>query len=260
MKKYALLNLASVLLVIAVNYSSQVLRLNNTTIGEISGKYSNLFTPASYAFSIWGIIFLGLLAYGIFQVRRAFFSDKKSAFIAQTGYWFVVANLLNATWVFACVYDYIGLSVLIMLGILISLLKIILNTNMEREKVSRTTLAFVWWPIGLYSGWITVATIANIAMYLTKLGWNGSFLSETNWTVTMLIIAVVLNIIVLRKRNMSAFVGVGVWALFAIYSRHKASSEAIAYTALAGSILLLVTLLVHNIQNSKVASRSKLKS
>src|SRR6056297_265357 len=122
-KTFAILNLLSVILVIAVNYISQALRLNDTTIGEISQKYDNLFTPASYAFAIWGIIFLGLFAYGIFQVRRAFFGDKPSEFIMQTGYWFVAANVLNALWVIAFVYDYTGLSVLITLGILFSLIK-----------------------------------------------------------------------------------------------------------------------------------------
>ena len=131
-KKLAIFNLLSVILVIGVNYISQSVRLNDLTIGEISAKYVNLFTPASYAFAIWGLIFLSLLAYAIFQVRRAFFSQKESTFIEQTGYWFVIANILNCSWVIAFVYDYTALSVLIMLGILFSLLKIVLNTNMER--------------------------------------------------------------------------------------------------------------------------------
>ncbi|MEH6513349.1 MAG: tryptophan-rich sensory protein, partial [Maribacter arcticus] len=162
-KKLSILNLMSVILVIAVNYISQIMEFNGTTIGEISSRYVNLFTPASYAFAIWGIIFLALLAYGIFQVRRAFFSEKESIFIEQTGYWFVLANILNCCWVFAFVYNYTGLSVLIMFGILISLIKIILNTNMERWDAPISTIAFVWWPICIYSGWISVATIANIS-------------------------------------------------------------------------------------------------
>ena len=254
MKKYAILNLASVVIAIGVNYISQALRLNNTTIGEISATYDNLFTPASYAFSIWGIIFLSLITYGIFQVRRAFFSNKESKFIVQTGYWFVAANLLNAAWVFACVYDYTGLSVIIMLGILVSLVKIILNSKMELINTSVATIVFIWWPIGLYTGWIAVATIANIAMYLTKVGWDGGLLSDINWTIIMIVIAVLLNTIVLWKRKMREFAVVGVWALFAIYSRHKDNFETIAYTALGGSILLLVLILIHAVKNRKASS------
>lgn len=250
-KTFAILNLLSVILVIAVNYVSQALGLNDTTIGEISRQYDNLFTPASYAFAIWGIIFLGLLAYGIFQVRRAFFSDKPSEFIAQTGYWFVLTNVLNSLWVIAFVYDYTGLSVLIMLGILFSLIKIILNTNMERWDAPKSTIAFVWWPICLYSGWIAVATIANVSAYLTKIGWEGAPFSEITWTVIMIIIATVLNLVIIWKRNMREFAAVGVWALFAIFIRHKDSLELVAYTALVGSIVLFLCILWHGFQNMK---------
>lgn len=248
-KTLAILNLLSVVLVIAVNYSSQALRLNNTTIGEISQQYDNLFTPASYAFAIWGIIFLGLLAYGIFQVKRAFFSTTPSEVISQIGYWFIGANVLNSVWVIAFVYDYTGISVLIMLGILFSLVKIILNTNMERWHAPKSTIAFVWWPICLYSGWIAVATIANIAAYLTKLGWDGVPFSEITWTLIMIVIATLLNLAMIWKRNMREFAAVGVWSLFAIYSRHKDSVEIIAYTALAASCIILCYITWHGFKN-----------
>jgi hypothetical protein len=252
MKKIlALLNLFSVILVIAVNYISQAIRLNDTTIGEISSKYDNLFTPASYAFAIWGIIFLSLLGYGIFQVRLAFFSDKPNAFIEQTGYWFLVANMLNCVWVIAFVYNYTGLSVLIMLGILFSLIKIIGNTNMERWDAPKSTIAFVWWPICLYSGWISVATIANISAYLTKIGWEGAPFSEVSWTILMIVIATILNLIIIWKRNMREFAAVGVWALFAIFVRHKESLETIGYAALIGSVIIFSYIVLHGFQNRK---------
>lgn len=250
-KTLAILNLLSVILVIALNYVSQALRLNDTTIGEISRQYDNLFTPASYAFAIWGIIFIGLLGYGIFQVRRAFFSDKPIEFIEQTSYWFILANVLNSLWVIAFVYDYTGLSVLIMLGILFSLIKIILNTNMERWDAPKSTIALVWWPICLYSGWIAVATIANISAYLTKIGWEGAPFSEITWTVIMIVIATILNLVMIWKRNMREFAAVGVWALFAIFIRHKDSLELVAYTALVGSIVLFLYMVWHGFQNRK---------
>lgn len=257
-KTLAVLNLVSVVFVIVVNYVSQALRLNDTTIGEISRKYDNLFTPASYAFAIWGIIFLGLLAYSIFQIRRAFFSAKESNFIEKTGYWFIIANVLNCSWVFACVYDYIGLSVLIMFGILISLVKIILNTNMERWNAPIEIIAFVWWPICIYSGWIAVATIANISIYLTKIGWEGAFLSQENWTIIMVIVATILNLIIIWKRNMREFALVGVWALIAIYFKQKPTYETIATTAMIGGIILIINVCIHAVKNRKTNPLKKL--
>lgn len=258
-KKLAIFNLASVILVIAVNYISQSISFNNTTIGEISARYVNLFTPAGYAFAIWGIIFLALLGYGIFQVKRAFYSNKESAFIEQTGYWFVLANILNCCWVFAFVYDLTGLSVIIMFGILLSLIKIILNTNMERWDAPFTTIAFIWWPICLYSGWISVATISNISAYLSKLDWNGGILSEVSWTINMIVVAIVLNLIMIWKRNMREFAVVGIWALFAIYIRHQSSYDTIAYTALVGCIILFIAISIHAFKNRETNPFKKLQ-
>ena len=218
-----------------------------------------MFTPAGYAFAIWGLIFLALLAYGIFQVRRAFFSNKKTDFIAQTGYWFVVANLLNCAWVFAFAYDYTGLSVIIMLGILFSLLKIVVNTNMERWDAPIAVIAFVWWPICLYSGWIAVATIANFAAYFAKIGWSGAPFSEVMWTILMIGIATLANLLMIKTRNMREFALVGIWALMAIYVRHKDEYETIAYAALACSIILFLAIAWHGIKNRKTNPFIKLQ-
>ena len=242
-KRLSVLNLTSVIVVILINYVSQAIRINETTIGEVSNKYFNLFTPASYAFAIWGLIFTALIAYGIYQVRLAFFSEEQSKFIEETGYWFIITNLLNCAWVFAFAYDYTGLSVLIMVGILFSLVKIILNTNMNKEPVSRATYFFGWMPIGIYSGWIAVATIANISAYLAKLNWDGGFLSAASWTITMIVVATVLYLIIIYKRNLREFASVGIWALFAIYIRHKIEYSSISYMALTGSVVILIAIL-----------------
>jgi len=242
-KRLSVLNLVSVILVIAINYISQAIRINETTIGEVSNKYFNLFTPASYAFAIWGLIFMALIAYGIYQVKIAFFSEKSAAFIEETGYWFIITNVLNCVWVFVFAFEYTGISVLVMLGILFSLIKIILNTNMEKEPVSRSTFIFGWLPIGIYSGWIAVATVANISAYLAKLNWDGGFLSEASWTITMIVIATVVYLLMIYKRTMYEFAAVGIWALFAIYIRHQNEYSTIAFTALAGCAIILVAIL-----------------
>ncbi len=250
-KKLSILNLASVLFVIAVNYISQAIRINETTIGEVSNKYFNLFTPASYAFAIWGLIFLALIAYGCYQVRMAFFSDKPSHFIEQTAYWFIFTNLLNCIWVFVFAYEYTALSVVVMIGILICLLKIIQNTHMAHASVSRATIVFAWLPIGIYSGWIAVATIANIAAYLSKLNWDGAFFSEQQWTIIMIAVATLVNIFMVWKRNMREFALVGIWALLAIYVRHSDSIVPLANMALTCSGILALVIIVQAIQNRK---------
>jgi len=256
-KRYALINLASVILVLVVNGLSQSQRWNNRTIGEISDRYDNLFTPAGYAFAIWGLIFLILIAYALFQVRRTFFSTKTSDFIEQTGWWFAIANVLNACWVVAFTYDYIGMSVLIMLGILISLLQIIRKTNMERWDAPIEIIAFVWWPICIYSGWIAVATIANFSAYFVSIDLTGTEATQITWTIIMIVIAVGINLFMIAKRNMREFALVAVWALVAIFMRHQYLIDTISYTALAGAIVLFVAVAVHGFKNRSTAPHIK---
>ena len=110
-------------------------------------------------------------------------------------------------------------------------------------------IAFTWWPICLYSGWITVATIANIAAYLSKIGWDGGFLSEEIWTIIMILAATLINAIIIFKRNMREFALVGVWALFAIFVRHNGELNSVAYTALAGAIVLFLLAGYHGYKN-----------
>lgn len=257
-RNLAIMNFLSVLLVIIVNYFSQALRLNDNTIGGVSDEYRNLFTPQDYAFSIWGLIFLSLLLYCGFQIYSAFFNNKDSEFITKTGPWFAIANFANACWVIVWLYELTGISVILMFVILFSLLKIILNTNMERWDAPFKIIAFTWWPICLYAGWITVATITNVAAFLVKIGWRGYILDEKQWTIIMIIVAVAINALIIYKRNMREFAAVGAWALIAIYLRHIDRFPGLAYIALAGAILLLVYIFYHGYKYRKTNPMFKL--
>ncbi len=250
-RNLTILNLLSVILVIIVNYFSQTLQLNNNTIGSLSQEYRNLFTPQGYAFSIWGLIFIALLAYCGYQVFIAFFSNRDDDFIVQTGPWFAIANFANSGWVVVWLYEYTGISVIFMFIILFSLVMVIIKTRMELWDAPLRIIAFTWWPICLYAGWITVATIANVASYLAKIDWNGWFFTERQWTITMILVAVIINLLIIYRRNMREFAAVGIWALIAIYVRHSDRMPVIAYVALGGAVILSIYALYHGYVNRK---------
>ncbi|CAL68097.1 hypothetical protein [Christiangramia forsetii] len=250
-KKLAVLNFISVIINIATNFFAQTGKINNTTIGELSDKSANLFTPADYAFSIWGLIFLSLLVCSSFMIYQAFTGGKFTKFIENTSIWFIVANLGTALWVVTWLYEFTGMSVVLMFLVLAKLLKLIINNDMEVWDAPFKVIAFYWWPICLYSGWITVASIANMAAWLTEIGWDGAVFSEIEWTVIMIGVAVIINLLMIYLRNMREFAAVGVWALIAIYLRHQGTEEFIAKTALAGAILLFLNIAYHGFKNRK---------
>ncbi len=250
-RNLTILNLLSVILVIIVNYFSQTLQLNNYTIGSLSQEYRNLFTPEGYAFSIWGAIFLALLTYCGYQVYAAFFSRRDDDFIIQTGPWFAIANFANAGWVVVWLYEFTGLSVIFMFIILLSLIMVIYKTRMELWDAPLRIIVFTWWPICLYAGWITVATIANVASYLSKIGWDGLLFTERQWTIIMILVAVLINLLIIYRRNMREFAVVAIWALIAIYVRHIERMPIIAYVALGGAVILSIYALYHGYVHRK---------
>lgn len=250
-KTLSIFNFLSVIAAIGVNFLAQTGRINGITIGEVSAKYSNLFTPADYAFSIWGLIYISLLALSIFMVRQAFTNGKYTDFIKNTSFWFIIANVGTILWVFAWLFEFTGISVVLMFLILAKLLKIILNNDMEKWDAPFKVIAFYWWPICLYSGWITVACIANMASWLKDTGWDGAVFTEVEWTIIMIGIAVIINLLIIYLRNMREFALVGVWALIAIFIRHQGSQELIAKIALAGAILLFLNISYHGFINRK---------
>ena len=246
--------------VVIINYISNTGIINNTTIGDVSDSYKSLFTPAGYTFAIWGVIYFLLLGFVINQGRSLWSKNlKEDGFVLKTGWWFVLSCLFNMTWIFAWIYQYTGLSCILILLLLFSLLKIVINNRMELDNEPIPVILFLWWPFVIYSGWVTVASIANIASYLTKINWNGFGISDTAWTLIFIGVAVCINFFMIWKRNMREFAMVGAWALIGIGVANKNSYDFITYTAFGGAVLLLVISAIHGFKNRKENPFYKLK-
>lgn len=249
MKKfYAILNTVVILAVIYWNYYSNTGAINGNSVGEISDKFDNLFTPAGYAFSIWGIIFLGLIVLAVNQIKLAFWGGKHEESILQIGPWLAVANVANGAWLWFWLHEQSGISVLIMLIILVSLLTVIVRLNMEKWDAPLRVIATVWWPICLYSGWIAVATIANISAHLGRLDWSPIF-SEKVWTIIMICIAALVNLYMIFSRNMREFAAVGLWALIAIGVRHWGEIPILQWTAFFWAVIIFAAISWHGYKN-----------
>jgi hypothetical protein len=234
---------------IFINYLSNTGVMNNTTIGAVSNGYKSIFTPAGYTFAIWGVIYLLLIAFAVYQGRSLFVSVKDDSVVNKTGWWFILSCLFNSLWVFAWIYEYTGLSCIFIFLLLFALIKIILNNRMEFGDARFPIIVFVWWPIVIYAGWVSVASIANVSSYLTKIGWDGFGISKVAWTIIMICVAVLLNLIVMYKRNMREFVLVGAWALVGIGAANKGVYEIITTISFIGAALLVTANGIHGFLN-----------
>lgn len=201
---------------VVVNFMANGLPINNRGTGEISDAYPNLFAPAGPAFSIWGLIYLLLGAYVIYQFLRK--DQKTENFIQKINSFFIATSIANISWIFAWHYDFITLSVLIMAILLILLIKIADILRGEQFTLSQKLL--IWAPFSIYFGWITVASIANITVFLVSIGWGGFGVADYIWTSIILLVGAIIGILRMRKDNNIAYGTVFIWAYSWILFKH----------------------------------------
>lgn len=253
-------NIVSLIAAIAINYAVGTRAFNNPSIGEISDKYENLLTPAGYAFGIWGLIYISLAVFVVFQAKDMVKKDNSSDFVLKIGWWFVLSNLANAAWIFAFSSEEIGLSVILTIILLLCLIKITANLNMERWDAPVPKIVMVWWPISIYFGWLTVATVANTSLYFTKLGWDGSPLSPSAWAILMILITGGILLVMIQKRNMREYAIAGAWGIIAIAAQNWGNYPWVSHIAIAVALLIIAATGLHAYKNRATSIPNKLRS
>lgn len=234
-RQYA--NLFSVILALIVNVLASTLPLNGQNTGEISDRFDVYFVPAGYVFAIWGVIYIGWIAFTIFQFQP---SQKESPRLRRLGYLFALSNLANAAWLFCWHYNRFGLSVLVMLTLLGLLIASYLQLNVNRTSVTPVEYWSVDIPFGLYLGWITVATVANIADWLYFVQWTGFGIPAQAWAIIMLAVASLLGFAMALKRRDAAYLVVLVWAFIGIAVKQVSAPIVVLSSWIAAALMLIL--------------------
>lgn len=219
---------------IFVNYLSNALPINGRTPGEISDSFPVRFTPAGYVFSIWSIIYLGLIAYAIYQALP---SQRANPRLRAIGWPFVLSCVANSGWIFAWHYGLYPLSLLIMLVLLGSLITVYRHLYPAYRTVAAAERWTTHIPFRIYLGWITVATIANATIVLYNWGWQGAPLTAETWAALLIYIATVIGFFFALRLRDIAYTLVLVWAFVGIYVAQN-DAPLTAYSALAMAGLL----------------------
>ena len=252
------LNTVSLLVMLSGNYFWGSGALGTTTVGEISAKYTTLITPAGYAFSIWGIIYLLLIAFVVYQwVNRSPEKDRES--LEPSGPWFLISNLANLGWLIAWTNDQIGWSLVLMALLLFSLIRLAIRLRLEIWDAPVRIIGLVWWPICIYIGWIVLAAVLNVAVYLKSIGWTGGPLSESQWAITMILAAGLIYLFLTFNRNMRETSFVGIWGLVAIMIALPPDEAAIWWTALVVSVVIFTAANVHAMKNTYTLPFNKIR-
>jgi hypothetical protein len=210
-------NVIATLVTLAVNGLANGLPLNGLTTGEISDSFDVFFVPAGYVFSIWGLIYLGLLAFTVYQALP---SQRDNPRLQRVGYLYALSGAANSAWIFLWHYQRFPLTLLVMLILLGSLIAVYLRLGIGRSEVSTAERWAVRVPISIYLGWISVATVANATSLLDFLDWGGWGIAPDIWALIMLVIAAGIASVVIFTRRDVAYGLVFVWAYIGIAVKH----------------------------------------
>ncbi len=240
-------NVIALLVVIGVNVMANTATLNGLTTGEISNRYPNLFTPANVTFSIWSVIYLGLLAFAGYQLWLSFSKGREaelSAFIARMKYWFLLNCLANACWLFAWHYEQIWLSLLFMFLLLFTLGKIHASFRIAHPGAPLREKIFIHFPFGIYLGWITIASIANIFAFLVSIGWSGWGFGQVAWVITGMIIGTLAALFMIFRHNNIWYGVAGIWGFYGIILKREAALTRDSAPIIAAGTLVIAVLVL----------------
>jgi hypothetical protein len=242
-----ILNIISFTAVIAVNWLANHLPLNGYTTGEVSARYSNLFTPAGVTFAIWGVIYAALAGFVIYQACGLIASKQPLVkLLNKIGYLFVISSAANIGWLFAWHYLRMVLSFVVMI-ILVGTLTVIYHLRLDvgRREVDGKKKWLVQVPFSLYKAWITVASVANFMVLTRALNWDQGLISAEMWAVAAITVVILLGIYIYRARGDVWFELVFIWVLLGIVIKRVSVADKLV-VSVAGAAALGILILVGN--------------
>lgn len=221
---------------VAVNGLANSLRIGGVTTGEVSARYPTLVTPAGYAFSIWGLIYLALLVFSGYALTGAARAQPRWARLRAA---YLASCALNALWIVVWHHRLLALSAAVIAALLSALMVVYRTLDAGRAGASAADRWLLLLPFSLYASWVTVATILNVAVTLTALGFQGGGVPPAAWALALLGVAAVLALGVALPRRDAAWLVVTAWALGAIAAaRDDQPILRLGAAALAGGLLL----------------------
>ncbi len=236
----AFIALGSVIIFLILYFLTNAGFFGENVIGEAGIGTGPLIVPAGYAFSIWGVIYLGLIAFPIYQL---FVKKERHILWDKIRIAFSINLIANGLWLVVASYNWLWISVGVMLVLLILLILIkewLVSIQKDGGEVNFLAESFVF---SAYYAWITIAAALNISAALKFYNWNGFGIDEVSWTLIILTVAAAIAAWVFLKYRDNVYAGVVIWAFVAIVVRHIQANPSIAYLAIGVNIVFLALII-----------------
>ena len=252
MRRY--LPLLATLAVIVVNAAANILPINGVGTGELSARYPTGFTPAGWVFSIWGLIYTGLIVFSIYALRT---DPIRFARVSRIVPAYLASCAGNVAWIFMWHYERLFWSFMCMLAIVGSLVAIYVRLSAE-QPISRAERVCVDLPFSLYLGWITTATLANLAAWFFDLNVYPFNLAMDEWAILTVVTATAIYTAVGVRTGDALYTAVFAWASLGIVLQTLEIEHPVRLAAAAGCAIAVVVTLVSLVQGRRYGRPARL--
>lgn len=238
------LPLLATLAVMGVSAMANTRTINGLRTGQISDRLPTGFTPAGWVFSIWSLIYIGLLAYSGSQLFGSPAVRERGARVRTA---FLVTSVANVAWIFAWHHLMVGASFALMLALFGTLM--VIHRGLRRAPAtSRAERLCVDVPFSLYAGWITTATIANLGALLSSSQAYPFGLGMNAWALGSVVFAGIVYLAMGLATRDPVYAAVYVWAALGIALKPSGVTRPVQVAALAtgGLVLGLVLFLARH--------------
>lgn len=244
-------NIIAVVATLVIDALANILPINGVTTGEVADAYPNLFTPPGYVFAIWGVIYVLLAVFMVFQARP---NQRGEQYLQDISFFHLLGAIGNTSWIFLFHYEQIVLAVIPIVVLLISLIIMYVRLGIGVRDVPRKQMLAVHLPVSVYLGWISLATIAGIASALNVLIPGIPIPTQVMWTVIMLVVALALTLLMLFMRKDIAFGLVVIWASTGVVVKQLATYPLIGITAGVVAAVVTISIIIVALREGEVVS------
>ena len=243
-RKFQIINIIAILFTIVMNMLANILPFNGVNTGEVSEYFPNFFTPQGYVFAIWFVIYVLIIVFAFYQAKA---DQAGEEYLAKIGYLYLIGALLNVAWLLVFHYSYGNDPLFVwteplIVGFLIVLLVTYVRLGIGVTEVPLKQKLAVHLPVSVYTGWVSLATIANTASVL-----NASLTIPVDvqhlWTALVLVVALLVTSLMLVLRRDIAYALVVVWAAPGIALKWP-SIPIIFWTATLVTVIVILLILL----------------
>lgn len=219
---------------IFLNYLAATGILGGVDTGAVSDKYATNITPAGYAFAIWSLIYIGMIAFSIYQALPSNAENFKGLRLI-----YIISCVANGLWLYVWSQE----ALVVCLGIILVLLACLAAIN-GKLKITETNADYwlVKVPFGIYFGWVTAATILNATIALVYLGVKTSETTAQILGAILIFTAAAFGVLIRFKLKNYFYPLAIAWALTAIAVKQSGQTIIVASCAFAVIICLVAAI------------------